>query len=138
MSYPAFSDSEAEQEIIKLAHEWLDAIAQRDRAALERILADDFVIAGWLPEGRLGEREFYIEDAMKPIPIEQASFNYDQWKFRFHDNIAIVNCLFKCHALVAGNEWGGTFLFTDVWIKKNESWQVSTRHSSPVFNQPAG
>ena len=131
-------DSGAEQEIVKLAHEWLDAIAQRDRAALERILAADFVIAGWLPEGRLGEREFYIEDALKPVPFEQASYNCDQWKFRFYDNIAIVNSLFKCHALVAGNEWGGTFLFSDVWIKKDKSWQVATRHTSSVFNQLAG
>jgi hypothetical protein len=37
--------------------------------------------------------------------------------------------------VVAGKQWGGVFLCTDVWIKRGETWQVATRHSSPVLNQ---
>ena len=130
----AVIDSGAEQEIIQLAHEWLDAIGKRDRDALERILDPDFVIAGWLPNGRLGDRAFYLEDCLKPILFEQATYSYEQWRFRFYDHIAIVNCVLKCQALVEGKPWGGVFVCTDVWTKPSERWRVATRHSSPVFS----
>jgi hypothetical protein len=123
---------ESEKQIITLAHEWIDAVGQKDRLALERILAPDFVIAGWLPSGKLADREFYIEDCLKPVALEQATAEYEEWRFRFYENIAVVNCIFRCHALVAGNEWGGVFLFTDVWIQRDERWQVVSRHSSPI------
>lgn len=134
----AVIDSDAEQEIIKLAQEWIEAIGKRDRAALERILHPDFLIAGWLPNGRLGDRGSYLEDCLRPISVEQASYGYEQWQFRFYGHIAVVNCIFTCQALVAGKQWGGVFLFTDVWIKRSERWQVATRHSSPVFDQQEG
>ena len=123
-----------EQEIIKLTHEWMDAVGQRDLAALERILADDFLIAGWLPDGRLGDKPFYVDDCLMPVEIEQAKYSYDRWQFRIYDRVVIVNCILECHALVAGKEWGGVFLNTHVWIKREDSWQVVTCHSSPVLN----
>src|SRR4030095_5115185 len=124
--------SKAEKDIINLAHEWIHAVGQKNRLALERILAADFVIAGWLPDGKLADREFYIEDCLKPVAVEQATANYGDWSFRFYENIAVVNCIFRCHALVAGHEWGGVFLFTDVWIQRDERWQVVSRHSTPI------
>jgi len=130
-------DIRIEQEIIKLTHDWMDAVGHRDRATLERILADDFLIAGWLPEGRLGDKDFYIQDCMMPVEFEQARYSYDRWQFRMHDNVIIANCILECHALVAGNEWGGVFLNTYVWINRDNSWQVLTLHSSAVLNPPS-
>jgi hypothetical protein len=49
----------------------------------------------------------------------------------------IANCIFKCQALVAGKEWGGEFLFIDVWIRQGRDWRGATRHTSPVLNIPA-
>lgn len=65
------ADYQTDQEIRKLAHEWLDAARRRDRMALDRILADDFLISGWQPEGRLADKQFYIEDCLKPVTVEQ-------------------------------------------------------------------
>src|SRR5437870_4676491 len=96
-----------EQEIIKLTHEWMEAVGQRDRAALERLLGDDFLIAGWLPEGQLGDKQLYLEDCLRPVEWEQATYSYDRWQFRIYDQVVIANCIFKCQALVAGKEWGG-------------------------------
>ncbi len=125
--------TQIEQEIIRLAHEWVEAVGRRDSETLDRILASDFLIAGWLPGGQLGNKQFYLEDCLRPVEVRQATFSYDQWKFRIYDEIVIANSVFKCHVLVAGKDWGGDFLFTDVWIKKADGWQVVTRHSSPVL-----
>jgi hypothetical protein len=123
-----------EQEIIKLTHEWMDAVGRRDRQALERILGDDFMIAGWLPEGRLADKPFYINDCLMSVGLEQARYSYDRWHFQTYPNTAVVHCILDCHALVAGKEWGGVFLNTYVWINRDNSWQVVSCHSSAVLN----
>lgn len=128
------ADYQIEQEIIKLTHEWMDAVARRDSAALDGLIADDFLISGWLPDGRRADKKLYVEDCLRPVEVEQASYSYDQWKVRVYDDTAVVNCIFHCHALVAGQEWGGDFLLTDVWVKEGSHWRVVTRHSSPVVD----
>jgi ketosteroid isomerase-like protein len=67
------ADYQTEQEIRRLAHEWLDAARARDRATLERILAEDFVISGWQPEGRLADKEYYVEDCLRPVEISEGT-----------------------------------------------------------------
>ena len=132
----SMSDQSAriEQEIIKLTYEWMGAIGRRDRATLERILAGDFLIAGWLPEGRLGDKQLYLEDCLMPVGLEQASYSYDRWQFRIYDKVVVANCVLKAHAVVGGREWGGVFLLTHVWVERGGSWQVAACHTSPVLS----
>ena len=128
------TDPDIEREIINLTHEWKEAGRQRNRATLERILADDFLIAGWLPEGKLGDRLTYIEDCMRPVEIEEGSYGFDRWKFRTYGDIAIANCILEIHAVVGGVAWGGVFQMTYVWEKRVGKWQVVTCHTSPVVD----
>lgn len=128
---------EEEKEIIRLSHEWIEAVGRRDGDAIDRILADDFLIAGWAPGGKLGDKQFYIEDCLRPVDVEQATFSFDQWKFRIYEGVVIANCVLNLHMRVAGNEWGGEFLLTDVWIKQGNDWRVVTRHTSPVLVMPS-
>ncbi|HKQ03830.1 MAG TPA: nuclear transport factor 2 family protein [Blastocatellia bacterium] len=126
------SDPAIEQEIIKLAHDWIDAAGRRDHSALNRILADDFMIAGWLPGGQLADKQTYINDCLRPVVVEQSSYKYEGWKFRMYRDVVIANCTLQINALVGGSDWGGVFLFTQVWMKREERWQVVACHSSPV------
>jgi|SRR6266404_3985353 len=128
----ANADSQIEQRILELSHEWIDAIQRRDPVSLDNILADDFVITGWLPGGQLAEKKFYIEDCLRPVAVEKKSFRYERWRVRAYGDTVVVNCVFSCHAVVEGHEWGGDFLLTDVWVRENYRWQVVTRHSSLV------
>jgi hypothetical protein len=121
-----------EQEIIKLTHARLEAVRRRDRAALEQIIADDFLIAGWLPDGQLGDKQTYIEDCLRPVEVEQGTYSCERWQFRKYDHIVIANYIFKWHALVNGKEWGGMALITSVWANKDGSWQLVVNHSSMV------
>ena len=132
------ADYQIEQEIIRLTHEWMDAVARRDSAALDGIIAGDFLISGWLPDGGLADKKLYIEDCLRPVEVEQASYSYDRWKVRVYDDTAVVNCILHCQALVAAQEWGGDFLLTDVWIKEGGHWRVVTRHSSPIAARKVG
>ena len=134
----ADADDRTAQEIRKLAHEWLDAARQRDGATLDRILADDFLISGWQPEGRLADKQFYIEDCLRPVEIQQGSYRFDQWRFRIYGETAVVNCVLDIHAVVNGHEWGAEVLVTDVWVKERGAWRAVTRHVSPIVRAKAG
>ena len=131
---PSAPDTQSEQEIKDLILQWLDAAKNRDEATLDRILADDFIIAGWQPEGRLADKKFYIEDCMTPVDIQSGSYRCDAWTFRFHDDLALVNFVLDIHAVVNGHERGGTVLVSDVWKKgpPGGSWRVLSRHTSPI------
>ena len=107
-------------------------MARRDRTALDRILADDFMISGWQPEGRLADKQFYIEDCLRPVEIQKGSYQFDRWQVRRYGDTAVVNCVLEIHAIVEGAKWGGVVLITDVWVRKDGLWRVVTRHTSPI------
>ena len=127
------ADDRTAEEIKRLAHDWLDAGRRRDRATLDRILADDFVIAGWQPEGRLADKRFYLDDMMKPVEIQEGSFKFDRWNIRVRgSDVALVNCILDIRAVVEGHPWGAEVLVSDVWVKEPIGWRVLARHTSPV------
>jgi ketosteroid isomerase-like protein len=128
------TDPAVEQEIVHLARAWMEAAQHRDRAGLERTLAEDFLIAGWRPDGQLADRAAYIEDCLRPVDVAQGSYRYDQWNVRAYGDVTLANCVLHLHALVAGQQWGGAFLLTQVWVRKAAGWQVVTCHSSPVVD----
>ena len=130
-------DHQTEVEIKKLSHEWLDAVRARDRASLDRILADDFLISGWQPEGRLANKAYYLEDCLKPVDIQEGSYQFDRWRIRRYGDTAVVTCNLKIHAIVNGVNWGGESIITDVWVRDGDKWRVVTRHSSPVERMKA-
>lgn len=126
------TDDKIKEEIKSLTHELIDAVRRRDEPTLNRILSDDFVIAGWQPEGRLADKKFYMADAMTPVEIESGSYRYDAWKFRIHRNVVLVNCTLDIHAIVNGHPWGGEVLITHVWIKEQDRWRLLSAHTSPI------
>ena len=127
------ADNQTELEIKKLAHDWLDAVRLRDAASLDRILAEDFLISGWQPEGRLADKQFYVEDCMRPVNIQEGSYRFDRWQVRRYGETAVANCILDIHAIVNGHEWGAEVLITDVWIRERDAWRVVTRHSSSIM-----
>jgi ketosteroid isomerase-like protein len=129
----ADAEYQTEQELIRLEHEWVEAIAQCDAATLNRLIADDFFIAGWLPNGQLGDKQTYVEDCLRVVDVLEPAYSFDSWRIKEYGDVVIVNSVFECHAVVAGREWGGIFLLTDVWIKEDGRWRAATRHSSPVL-----
>jgi len=126
------ADEATRKEIATLCREWLDAARRRDGATLDRILADDFLICGWQPEGRVADKRFYIEDCLKPVEIEGGSYRFDQWQVRRYGDTAVVGCTLDIRARVGGQEWGGEVLVSDVWVRDGGSWRVVARHTSPI------
>jgi ketosteroid isomerase-like protein len=121
---------QAEQEIRNVQQRWMDAAVRKDEPALEAILGDEYVLisarlgivdrAGWLAMGT----DYDIRE-----------FEYLESDIHVYGATAVSNSQYRQMATFKGQDLSLLFYLTDVWVKRDGSWQVVTRHSS--IAQPA-
>lgn len=122
----------AEKRFEQLELQWMDALAAKDAATLEKTLAREFTIVGSSSslDDPIGTRASWLDIAMnRPWPRHQVKVV----KVLEAGEAAVV------HAVLSGEyppmPWipkGGTlkFLITDTWVKRDGRWQVLARHST--------
>ncbi len=118
--------TDAELKLPALERSWMEAWRTRDRAACERILGDDFVLTS--ARGILMSKKDWLEAAMGPFSC--TAFVWEEIRVRSFGNVAIVHARARQQASVAGQDWSGLFLLTDVWARRGEDWQVVARHGT--------
>ena len=116
-----------EQKIIDLEATWMNAWKNKDEATVRKILSDDFTLTSSLSTGDLVNKEDWIE---KLQHYDCKDFRFDKIKVRVYGNTSVVNSWFHQDAIANGKDWSGDFLITDVWVQKNDNWQVVARHAS--------
>ena len=117
---------------LELETKWMNAWKNKDEATVRKILSDDFTLTSSLSSGGLINKEEWIALLQH---YHCNDFRFDNIKVRVYDNTSIVNCWFHQNATANGKDWSGDFLMTDVWVKKNEDWQVVARHGSWLQNK---
>lgn len=127
---PRPSREEIEQGFIALERKWMDALKLRDASALSQLIADDFTLVSPRLVIAAGGRDKYFAHAMRGLNL--TSYDLDQLTVRLYGRAAVVSGRVKQTATVAGEDWGGTFLVTDVWVNRDGAWRVVSRHASPV------
>ncbi len=119
----------AEMEIPLLEQAWMTAWVERDLATCERILADDFMLTS--ARGVLMSKREWLAAAMSTFSC--TAFIWEELlvrPFGLADDMAIVHGRSTQQASVAGRDWSGVFLVTDVWARRNGQWQVVSRHGT--------
>jgi ketosteroid isomerase-like protein len=123
---PASVTENVEQVIAGLEREWVAAILAKDTAAIERLLADDFI--GTTDEMRYtkaeavedvsgGVHEVLTLDDITVRPFgETAVATMDQTEKSRHDS----------------EDFSGHYLFTNVWVKRNGQWRAVASHGSRI------
>lgn len=107
---------------------WMNAWKNKDEAAARRIVADEFTLTSSLSAGNLVYKEEWIDKALHHYHCHD--FRIDQLQARVYDRTAVLNITFHQTATANGKDWSGIFLLTDVWVQKEEGWQVVARHAS--------
>lgn len=120
---PATEDSTTRETLITLTKDWIDAEGRRDGAALDRLLADDFV--GTAPSGQKVTKKMVVPD-----PKGQGgglSFTGDDFVARTYGDMGVVT---------GNGTWKakdqGTLCFTLAFVKRGERWQIVTVHLSQM------
>lgn len=114
---------EAEQAVLRLTREWVEAEARRDRAALERIVAVDFEGTG--PGGNRITRS-------DVLPTGEArrggmEMSVDDLKARVFGEAAIVT-----GRGIPRSAEAGEVRFTLVYAKRQDGWQMVAGHMSVI------
>lgn len=120
---PATDDNATREALIKLAKEWIDAEDRRDGAALDRLLADDFI--GTAPSGTKVTKKMVVPD-----PKGKGgglSFIGDDFVARSYGEMGVV---FGNGTWKAKDQ--GTLCFTLAFVKRGDRWQIVSAHVSQV------
>jgi hypothetical protein len=117
-----------EHTVLRIEHEWLRALVERDRATLDRILADDFVDSNW--KGELHTKRQVLEGLGAPRPYSQ---HLRDIKIQLDGSMAVARGLNEIRGkdgLVAMR-----IRFTDVLLYRHGNWQAVAAQETPVSSQ---
>jgi len=125
---PRASREEVEKSLLALERKWMEALKLRDASALTQMLSDDFTLVSPRLVVDVGERDKYFEHVVRDLNF--ASYDISGLKVRLYGRVAVVSGQVKQSATVAGEDWGGSYLITDVWVSRDGFWRVVSRHAS--------
>lgn len=117
----------AEQAVLQATQAWLDADERQDRAALDKLIADDFV--GTAPRGRTVNKRDIIPEEETP-GRHGLSISAQELKVRLLGDTAIV-----VGRGIPKTQEGGPrpdLRFTVVFAKRADRWQMIAAHLSPI------
>jgi ketosteroid isomerase-like protein len=113
----------AEQELLKLQREWLDAYQKHDAAALERIEADDFTLTD--ADGKVTTKAEDVESVRNAKPPQpDDSFDVEDVEVRFYGDTAVLIGRVILKYRNKGQMVAERYRYTDTYLKRRGRWQV--------------
>jgi ketosteroid isomerase-like protein len=117
----------AATKVLALEKKWNDAYKQSDIAAMDSLLADDFIITE--EDGSTFSKPGYIAhsggSALHVMISEMSDL-----QVRMHGNTAVVTGAYHEKGTEKGKPYEYRDRFTDVWMNLNGKWQVIASHYS--------
>jgi ketosteroid isomerase-like protein len=115
-------------ELARLEESWMRAMQERDAETLERLVADGFRFTALhlAPEPMI--REQWMGAAMGGYRI--VSFAYLNMDIDVFGDTAVVHARYSQIANYDAVDLSHVYRLTDVWSRRDGSWQVVARHSS--------
>lgn len=119
-----------EQEVLKASSDYTEAMNRRDKAAFERILADDYFFTN--EEGMTRTK---AEDIAKMTSADGAleSLTISDQKIRILSNgSAVETGMFKAKGTNKGKAFDETGRYTTTWVWRGGRWQIAADHTSLI------
>ena len=109
-----------EQALRQMEHQWGVAVDKKDVAALDKILADDWV--GVYPEGAFTKAQTLAD--LKSGDIKVETVGTVDMKVRDFGEVAVVTGSEEDKSSYKGKDTSGHYTWTDVFVKRNGHWQA--------------
>jgi ketosteroid isomerase-like protein len=117
---------DVEKAIIQMEKDWTEAGIKKDVAALDRILADDWIAIDF--EGNIVNKASVIAD-LKSGASTNTSVDLGEMKVRVYGDTAIVIGSDTEKSTYKGKDSSGHYVWTDVFVKRNGRWQAVSSQS---------
>jgi ketosteroid isomerase-like protein len=118
----------SEKALLALERKWMGALQLRDASALSQLVAEEFTLVSPRLVVAAGDRDKYFQHAMRDLSL--TSYDFEGLTVRLYGRTAVVSGRMRQSASAASEDWGGNYLFTDVWVSRDGAWQVVSRHTS--------
>ena len=117
-------------ELIRLEHDWMEAVKRRDIEFLERLLGPEFILFTGRPGIETRTRQQYLDVTRDDYTLE--SFEYVEIDAHAYGDFGFVRSRYSQRGRMKDKQRNQAFLMTDVWVRRNGEWQVVSRHISPL------
>ena len=114
-----------EGEIRRVESEWGDAFEQRDFAALDRIMTDEYILTDPLGNVR-GKAESLAALATNEVRFD--STKSDNVNVYINGDTAVVTGRSTFKGRYRGWSMAGKYQYTDVLVKRSGAWQAVSSH----------
>lgn len=125
---PRATSREIKAGLLELERKWMEALKLRDASVLSQLISDDFTLVSPRLVIAAGERERYFKHVARELSLD--SYDFEDLTVRLYGRAAVVSGRLKQSAHVAGEDWGGSYLITDVWVSRDGFWHVVSRHAT--------
>ena len=119
----------AEQTVLRIEKEMLDALLKGDASASERYLAETYIFTG--PDGMVTNKAQSVAD-LKSGDLKFQAATLDDAKVNVYGDTAIVTFASNDKATYKGKDISGKTRWTDVFVKRGGKWQIVSSHGSRV------
>jgi len=121
------SPTKAEQEVLNLERELLDAIRSKDASALDRLISGDFSLFGLMsPGGATIARAQFIENTLRHLKFDAARL--EKTRVSVYGSTAVVHTLLKLKGTYREQPFDETRAVIDTWVKRKGRWQITARY----------
>ncbi len=123
--------NEVEKEIIRLEEQLTQTEMRLDVEALDRIYADDIMVTA--PIGICVDKPAVMTEVRQAA--EKAvlgRYDKDDLKVRAYGDTAVSSYRMTAEATFEGTEIKRQLCITNVWMKRNGSWQIVARHTASL------
>jgi ketosteroid isomerase-like protein len=120
-----------EQALMQMERDWTEAALKKDAAALDKILADDWVGQG--PTGVATKAEALADLKSGDNKIESETLG--DMKVRVFGDTAVVTGSDDEKSSYKGKDTSGHYLWTDVFVKRQGRWQAAASQGTLVAKQ---
>jgi ketosteroid isomerase-like protein len=118
--------TQVEETITNLEQKWVAAILAKDTATIDQLLADDFV-------GTTNDRRYVKKQAVEDVVDgTHELLRLDDVQVRVYGDTAIVDIDQTEKSHHGTDDFSGTYLFTNVWVKRNGEWRAVASHGSRI------
>jgi ketosteroid isomerase-like protein len=118
-----------EAQIRALNEESGTAQVRRDIAALDRLLADDFLLtrAG----GVTADKAQNLAE-LASGDVSFTSYENDDVRVRLYGDAAVVTGQVKTNGTYKGQDFSGRFRYTKVFVRRDRQWQIVAWHATSI------
>lgn len=122
---------ELENNILKLEEELTQTEMRLDVTALERIYADDILVTA--PIGICVDKAAVMNEVREAAAkAVVARYDKDELRVRTYGDTAVTSYRITAEAEFDGAELKRKLCITNVWMKRNNNWQIVARHTASL------